>query len=102
MDHPASMNAELVLWIYIALLVGGGLMGFLKARSKISLIVSVAFAIPLILCNLRVLPFQWSTGILIGLLVVFAWRLLKSKSFMPSGMLLILTLLAIAVPRIWK
>src|SRR5437868_2997629 len=33
-----------VLWIYIALLVVGGLMGFIKGKSKISLISSVLFA----------------------------------------------------------
>ena len=40
--------------------------------------------------------------ILLALLVLFAWRLTKSKKFMPNGVLLIATLLAIAVPRIWK
>ena len=29
------------LWIYIVLLVAGGLMGFLKAKSKMSLITSI-------------------------------------------------------------
>ncbi|MDB6112801.1 MAG: hypothetical protein JWR69_4551, partial [Pedosphaera sp.] len=43
-------NANLVLWIYIALLFVGGLIGYLKAGSKISLIVSASFAAVLILC----------------------------------------------------
>jgi uncharacterized membrane protein (UPF0136 family) len=62
----------------------------------------VAFAVPLILCNLDVIPFHVSTWILIGLLVVFAWRLTKSKKFMPGGLLLILTVLALALPHLFK
>jgi uncharacterized membrane protein (UPF0136 family) len=96
------MNERNVLWIYIGLLVAGGLVGFLKAGSKMSLIVSVACAIPLILCELNVFPLESAKWILVGLLALFAWRLTKSKKFMPNGMLLIATLLAIAVPRIWK
>ena len=38
------MNPQTVLWIYIILLVIGGLIGFLKAGSKASLIASVSFA----------------------------------------------------------
>ena len=96
------MNEQYVLWVYIALLVAGGLVGFLKAGSKASLIVSVACAIPLILCNLGVIRLEYAKWILVVLLVVFTWRLTKSKKFMPSGLLLVATLLAIAIPRVWK
>jgi uncharacterized membrane protein (UPF0136 family) len=96
------MNAHIVLWVYIVLLVVGGLMGLIKGGSKVSLITSVAFAIPLILCNLDIIPFNVSTWILIGLLAVFAWRLTKSRKFMPGGLLLILTVLALALPHIFK
>jgi uncharacterized membrane protein (UPF0136 family) len=96
------MNEQHVLWVYIGLLVVGGLVGFLKAGSKASLIVSVICAIPLILCNLGVFRIENAKWILVALLAVFTWRLTKSKKFMPSGLLLVATLLAIAVPRIWK
>ena len=86
------MTLKLILWIYIALLVGGGMMGLIKGGSKISLIVSVAFAVPLILCEFGVIPFQDARWILLGLLVVFAWRFSQSKKFMPSGLLVLLTL----------
>ena len=39
-----AMNPTTVLWTYIVLLVAGGLVGFLKAGSKASLITSVSFA----------------------------------------------------------
>ena len=63
------MNPTTVLWIYIAFLVLGGLMGFLKAKSKMSLIMSLAFAIPLALCALNVLTVRYLPEILIGFLL---------------------------------
>jgi uncharacterized membrane protein (UPF0136 family) len=90
------MTSHHILWAYIILLVAGGLMGLLKAGSKISLIMSVACAIPLILCEVGVIPWRYTTWILLALLVMFAWRLTKSKKFMPSGLLLLLTVLALA------
>jgi len=92
--------AETILWIYIALLVAGGVMGLVKGKSKISLIMSIAFAIPLILCEVHVIRFDYSTWILVVLLVFFGWRLLKSKKFIPAGLMVILTVLALALPRI--
>jgi uncharacterized membrane protein (UPF0136 family) len=94
------MNVHVILWIYIILLVLGGLMGLLKGGSKVSLITAVAFAIPLILCNLNIIRFEYSTWILIALLAVFAWRLTRTKKFMPGGLLLILTVLALALPHL--
>ena len=94
------MNAHTTLWIYIVLLIAGGVMGLLMGKSKVSLITSVAAAVPLILCNLGVLPEAAATWILAGLIVVFAWRLAKTKKFMPAGLLLILTALALALPRL--
>jgi len=88
---------ERLLWVYIVLLVAGGVMGLLKGKSKISLISSVAFAIPLILCALHIIRFDVSRWILIFLLVFFGWRLLKSKKFMPNGLMTILTVVALAL-----
>jgi uncharacterized membrane protein (UPF0136 family) len=98
----AAMNANTILWIYIVLLLAGGVMGLVKGGSQVSLLTSVAFAVPLVLCNLNVLPFAWATGLLVALIVVFAWRLAKTKKFMPAGLLVILTALALALPRIFR
>jgi len=94
------MSQPTILWIYIVLLVAGGVMGLVKGKSKISLIASLAFAIPLILCALFIIPFRYSTWILVVLLLFFGWRLLKSKKFMPAGLMVLLTVLALALPRI--
>lgn len=91
------MKPETILWIYIALLVLGGLIGFLKAKSKISLITSVAFAIVLGICAQNILPIEVSWGILSFLALFFLLRFLKNKKFMPSGMMTLLTIVTIIV-----
>ncbi len=99
------MRPETILWIYIVLLVLGGLIGFLKAKSKISLITSVAFAIVLSLSATRVdgkdiLPIEVAWGILSFLALFFLLRFLKNKKFMPGGMMTLLTLVTI-IAVVW-
>jgi uncharacterized membrane protein (UPF0136 family) len=95
----------LVLWIYIVLLFLGGLVGFLKAGSKISLIMSASFAAILVLCNTNAV-FQphfaqvLATIVLVFLMVFFSVRLTKSKKFMPNGLMAVLTLAALVLRHI--
>jgi len=91
------MTWNFVVWIFTALLLVGGVMGFLKAGSRASLIASVGSAIPLALAAAGILPFIAAPIVLGALLVVFGLRLVKTRKFMPSGLLLILTLLTAAV-----
>jgi uncharacterized membrane protein (UPF0136 family) len=87
----------IILWVYIVLLVAGGLMGFLKAKSKISLIMSVLFAVPLALCALGLIKPFYIADILVGLLlVVFGVRFAKGRKFMPSGLMLGLSVAVLA------
>jgi len=96
------MNPHTVLWIYIVLLLVGGLIGFLKAGSKVSLITSAVSAALLIL---TAIPGLFGPGlgraladiIMAALLVVFAIRLGKTRKFMPSGLMLVITVLALAL-----
>ena len=95
------MNPHTVLWIYILLLLAGGLIGFLKAGSKVSLITSAVSAAALIV---TAIPGLLGPGlargaadvIMAALLVVFSIRLGKTKKFMPSGLMLVITALALA------
>lgn len=92
----ALSPSVIILWVYIALLLVGGLMGFLKAGSKISLVTSVLFAVPLALCALKILTPFWIADILIALLaVVFGIRFAKGKKFMPSGLMLAVSAIAL-------
>ncbi len=88
----------LVLWIYIVLLLAGGVMGLVKAGSKISLITSAAFALLLALCALGILRPFYLADVLVGLLVVvFGIRFAKGRKFMPSGLMLGLSAVVLAV-----
>lgn len=94
-----------ILWIYIVLLLIGGMIGYYKAKSQVSLYMSVAFAVALIIC---VLPGVLQAGfaqnlinaLLAILLVVFAIRWVKTKKFMPAGLMIILTVLTLALRNI--
>jgi uncharacterized membrane protein (UPF0136 family) len=91
------MTPNSILWIYIVLLVVGGLIGFFKAKSKVSLIMSIVFAALLTLCAAGIIFQPYVADILLAaLLVVFGMRLAKTKKFMPAGMMLIVTLAALA------
>jgi uncharacterized membrane protein (UPF0136 family) len=92
--HPIAVS---LLWVFIAVLVAGGLMGFLKAKSKASLIASIGSALPLVLVALGVLPGVVAVGVFILLQALFFVRFRKSGRFMPSGMLLGLSVLMEAV-----
>jgi uncharacterized membrane protein (UPF0136 family) len=93
--------ADTVLWIYIVLLLVGGLIGFLKANSKVSLITSAVFAAVLVLTQTGIFDPRVARNLvnvlLAVLLVVFAIRLAKTKKFMPSGLMLVLTILVLAL-----
>ena len=78
------MNSTNILWAYIALLVAGGLMGLIKAGSKVSLIASTLLAIPLAAVALGHLPIQvaWVEIGFIGILFLF--RYVKNRKPMPA------------------
>jgi uncharacterized membrane protein (UPF0136 family) len=98
--------ANLVLWTYIVLLLVGGLIGFLKAGSKVSLITSAGFAAALAVAAVPGRPLDPAVaGSLVNilmavLLVVFAVRLTKTRKFMPSGLMLVITVAALALRNI--
>ena len=87
----------IILWIYIVLLLAGGLMGFIKAKSKASLIMSALFAAALALCATGVLQVPHLAEFLVGfLLVFFGVRFIKGRKFMPSGLMLVLSAAVLA------
>ena len=101
------MHSSIILWIYIGLLLAGGLFGFFKAGSKISLITSAVAAALLIVSQMSgvftpTFRRNMADGILAALLVVFAIRLTKTKKFMPSGMLLVLTAVTLFLWHVFR
>lgn len=99
------MSPNAILWIYIALLVVGGLIGFLKAKSKVSLYLSCVFAAALALCvTLDFSDARFRANLinilLAVLLVVFGVRLAKTKKFMPAGLMLVATLAVLVLRNV--
>lgn len=92
-----------ILWVYIILLFIGGLIGFLKAKSQVSLIMSVGFAIALSFCAAGIIFQPYVADILLcALLVVFAVRLVKTQKFMPAGLMMAVTIAALALHNLVK
>jgi len=88
-----------VFVIYGALMLVGGIFGFVKAGSKTSLIMGIISGI-LIFTGVGLLGQDYAAGRAVlaftsfGLTGVFALRLVKTRKFMPSGMLLALSMAA--------
>ncbi len=93
------MTSVTILWVYIVLLIAGGIFGFVKAGSKPSLIASSIFGALLAMCALNIIPVHYATWLMGALVLVFGMRLIKTKKFMPSGLMVILTLLALVFAR---
>lgn len=86
---------NIVFWSYVALLLIGGLIGHFSAGSKVSLVTSAIAAALLIVTRIGILDRTFARNLanitMVVLLIVFAIRLGKTKKFMPSGLLLVLT-----------
>ena len=96
-----------VLWVYIVLLLVGGLIGFFRGKSKVSLVASALFGSLLILTVLPgvLLPraaLNLANLTLVVLLLVFALRLGKTRKFMPSGLILVATVVVLALLNLVK
>ena len=93
---------NLILSIYGILLLAGGFMGYKKAGSKISLIMGILSSI-LVFAGLYMAQTSAKNGYTMiavtaaFLTGVFIKRLIKTKSFMPSGMLVIMSLIALVI-----
>jgi uncharacterized membrane protein (UPF0136 family) len=91
MLHAAKISM-LVMCILVA---GGGIMGYLKAQSKASLIAGILSG-ALLGAAYYVAGRNVAQGMIFGavvcalLCIVFGIRFRKTKKFMPSGMLLVL------------
>jgi uncharacterized membrane protein (UPF0136 family) len=96
---------NIVFWSYIVLLLAGGLFGFFRAHSKVSLLTAAVAAAILVLTRVPglfgyTLARDMENIIMAVLIVVFAIRLTKTKKFIPSGLLLLLTAVVLALMNI--
>ncbi|MFI5458275.1 MAG: TMEM14 family protein [Isosphaerales bacterium] len=93
---------QVTLGIYAILLVVGGLIGYLKAGSRPSLIAGMASALAaLAALVLSVRNIRWGVplGMIlsIALFLLFGYRYaVKTRKFMPSGLLAVVSLVVLA------
>ncbi|BAY19358.1 hypothetical protein NIES2109_48160 [Nostoc sp. HK-01] len=97
------MNLSIIAaFAYGILAIVGGIMGYVQARSKVSLLSGGISGLLLILSAYWQLQGQpWGltlavcvTGVLV---VVFALRFAKTRKFMPAGLMIVLGALTLAV-----
>ena len=92
------MKPEVILWLYLVLLLVGGVFGFVKGKSTVSLVTSVVFGVLLALAASHVIPGVFTGDLLLTLLVVvFAWRFQKTKKLVPAGVMTLVTIAALLV-----
>lgn len=95
-------NTAIEIWVYGAIIILGGVMGFVKVGSKASLLAGVGMGMALLASGFGV--WRGSANSLVVteviaalLLVLFAVRLAKTRRFMPAGMLAILSVVAVVI-----
>src|SRR5262245_18883556 len=99
--HPLVPHAT--LGIYALLLAMGGIMGFVKARSRPSLIAGLVSAVAaLVALGLSVAGNLWGRplGLLlsVALFIFFGYRYAtKNRRFMPNGMMAVVSLVVVLV-----
>ena len=96
--------AVLFILVYAVVLLAGGIVGYRIAGSRVSLISGVASAVLLVMAYLvargggagtPAVGLWLASGVALTLVVVFAIRFSKTTTFMPAGMLTILSVLAL-------
>ncbi len=87
---------------YGILAIIGGVMGYAQAKSKISLIAGCGCGILLLISAIlqtqgQALGLSLATAITIVLMAAFMMRFIKTRKFMPAGLMLILGVPALGV-----
>jgi uncharacterized membrane protein (UPF0136 family) len=89
------MNLSIIAVIaYGVLAIGGGIMGYLKSQSQASLISGITSGVLLLIAGgLQLAGQDWGKflgmAIASALIIVFVIRLVKTRKFMPAGIMII-------------
>jgi len=96
------MLAMLTSVVYGCLVLAGGLMGYRKAGSQASLVSGLAAAVVLLAAASLIfkgnpLGARLAMAVALLLLVFFATRWLKGRKFMPAGLMVLSSAIALAL-----
>ena len=91
--------ALIAIIVYAVVVAAGGAMGFLKGKSKISLISGLASAVILIVARLiannsPAVGLGIALACAIALAIVFVGRLRKTRKIMPAGVMIVASAIA--------
>ena|SRR5579872_722658 len=95
-----SSKASLMLFIYAFLIFLGGIIGYIKAGSGMSLMMGLVFGTLLMICALaiykrKIVGIWIALGLVIILDAFFTYRFMKTQSFLPSGLFSLLSLVTL-------
>ncbi len=95
-------TAAIIVWVYGALVLVGGVMGWVKARSKPSLIAGIVFGVALIVVGAGInaghgTDVRVAATLAAVLGIIMGVRFAKSRKFMPAGLLAIVSAAVVAV-----
>lgn len=84
------------IYLFAAILMAGGIFGFIKAHSIMSLLMSMVFGLALLICGALIhkekLPALYTaTFSIIFLHLFFLYRFFKTFKLMPAGLMVLLT-----------
>lgn len=91
-----------VLMVYAILLIIGGVIGYIKAGSIVSLVMGIAFGISLIVSSIgmfkKCVHARYTSLILTGFLTLFfIYRFIMSYKMMPSGVMAIISIIVLGI-----
>ncbi len=95
-----NFKAALVPMLYAIIVIIGGVMGYLKAQSLISLVMGLSFGIPIFGASLTVLRNKMSgyytaVALIVVLTLFFHYRFVQTQVFMPSGLMAIVSIVTL-------
>lgn len=102
-----NLRAAAVPLLYSLVVLVGGVVGYLQAQSMISLIAAFVFGLPLIGASFAVWRglksgYYTALGLTVILTIFFHYRFVETQKFMPSGMMAMISILALIGMAVWR
>jgi uncharacterized membrane protein (UPF0136 family) len=93
-------NIMIIVWVYAAFIFVGGIIGWVKAKSRQSLVSGIVFGIALAVAGSQLSrpgAVLVALGLSLVLLTVFGIRLAKTRKLMPAGVSALASLIVVII-----